>query len=157
MRILTTRGPLAMRRSTLLAAAIALTCLGTHLFEGTAAERRGESARHANCCATSCCCPDNYCKKPMPCIACPNWCGCPDDYCKKPMPCIACPSSCGCPDDYCKKPFPNLCLTRDWQFFRCPPCEGQYAAGAKASPQAAQPKPTPAPPKPQPKPLPKVY
>jgi hypothetical protein len=49
-----------------------------------------------------CCCCDDYCPKPLPCVA-PFKCfGC-DDYCPKPLPCVA-PFKCfGC-DDYCPKP-----------------------------------------------------
>ena len=53
-------------------------------------------------------CPDDYCRKPQPCIR--PMCGCflGDDYCRKPVPCAACPVK-GCGDDYCSKPFPR-CL-----------------------------------------------
>lgn len=131
-----------MCRSTALTAFFVVACLGARLLMGEAAETRGESARHANCCAPMPCCPDNYCKKPMPCIPCPKWCGSPDDYCKKPMPCIPCPNWCGCPDNYCKKPMPNLCLPRNWQFYRCPPCESPYYAQQKP-PAEAKPAPKP--------------
>jgi hypothetical protein len=139
-----------MHRSTNLAAVLALTCLGAHVLAEDAFEKRGEGARHADCCATAPCCPDNYCKKPLPCIPCPNWCGTADNYCKKPLPCVPCPDRCGCPDNYCKKPLPNLCLTRLWQFYRCPPCECERPADAK--PPVVSKPPTPS----QPKPLPQV-
>src|SRR5688572_2174095 len=48
------------------------------------------------------CCPDNYCKKPLPCVYC-DWCGRCDDYCKKPLPCTHCDWRGTC-DDYCPKP-----------------------------------------------------
>ena len=136
-----------MPRTIILAAVFALTCLGARAFAEDSSDKPAESARHADCCPTAPCCPDNYCKKPMPCIPCPNWCGTPDNYCKKPMPCVPCPNWCGCPDNYCKKPCPNFCLTRIWQFYRCPPCDGELAANPK--PPAAS-KPAPSPPKPLP-------
>jgi hypothetical protein len=71
----------------------------------------------SRCCNTqrSCCpppiagCPDDYCRKPIPCIPClPPSCAC-DDYCRKSLPCVPCLSQCGLCDDYCRKPFPNFC------------------------------------------------
>ena len=45
------------------------------------------------------CCPDDYCKKPLP-LLCPvRSCG-PDDYCPKPLP-LTSPLKCGGVDDYC--------------------------------------------------------
>lgn len=46
------------------------------------------------------CCPDDYCRKPMPCVPCPSPCCSCDDYCRKPMPCVCYPAlpvnySCG--------------------------------------------------------------
>jgi hypothetical protein len=53
------------------------------------------------------CCPDNYCRKPCPCVAHPQgW--CPDDYRCKPLPCPCHPIG-WYPDDYCRKPMPSLC------------------------------------------------
>ena len=89
-----------------------------------AASLAGEPADTARpcpgCAAAPCCCPDDYCRKPFPCIPCPPARGCVDDYCKKPSPCIPCPPARGCVDDYCKKPFPDLCRPLNRQFFRCP-------------------------------------
>jgi hypothetical protein len=134
-----------MRRSTILAAVLALTCLGSTALAGDASEKRAESAGRADCCAKAPCCPDNYCKKPLPCIPCPKWCGTPDSYCKKPLPCVPCRGWCGCPDNYCKKPLPDLCLTRLWEFYRCPPRECDRSGDAKppavASPAASPPTP----------------
>lgn len=135
-----------MRCSVTLAAILISVCHFSWAGAGDASAQRGEAARHANCCATSPCCPDDYCKKPMPCITRPTWCG-TDDYCKKPMPCIASPQSCGCVDDYCKKSFPNLCLPRNWQFYRCLSSDRPGPVEAKPP---ADPKPAPSRPKPLP-------
>ncbi len=49
-------------------------------------------------------CPDDYCPKPLPSVACTPR-GCVDDYCSKPL---VCPqgSPRGCVDDSCRKGFP---------------------------------------------------
>ena len=52
----------------------------------------------------ACCCPDDYCRKPLPCVP-PNAKGCVDDYCGKPLPCVP-PNRQGCVDDYCRKSCP---------------------------------------------------
>jgi hypothetical protein len=68
------------------------------------------------------CCPDDYCRKPMPCVPCPPPCCCPDDYCRKPMPCVPClPPNC-CPDDYCRKPMPCLCWPASPVKYSCGSC-----------------------------------
>ena len=72
------------------------------------------------------CCPDDYCRKPMPCVPCPPPSCCPDDYCRKPMPCVPCPPPSCCPDDYCRKPMPCLC----W-----PPLPVKYSCGSCPSQQ----------------------
>jgi hypothetical protein len=136
-----------MSRTTILATVFTLTCLGAKALAGDSSDKPGASARHADFFPTAPCCPDNYCKKPMPRVPCPNWCGTPDNYCEKPMPCVPCPNWCGCPGNYCKKPCPSICLTRLWQFYRCPPCECELTVNAK--PPAAS-KPAPSPPKPLP-------
>lgn len=69
----------------------------------------------------SLCCPDDYCRKPPPCLS-PEFCpkGC-DDYCRKPPPCLSpefCPRGC---DDYCRKPPP--CLPCDLPWMKCHPAE----------------------------------
>jgi len=51
-----------------------------------------------------CPCPDDYCKKPLPGVACAPT-GCCDDYCKKLQPCVRCVAT-GCCDDYCRKTLP---------------------------------------------------
>ena len=40
-------------------------------------------------------CPDDYCRKPFPCIPCLRPCCECDDYCRKPMPCVRCLPRCG--------------------------------------------------------------
>jgi len=49
-------------------------------------------------------CPDDYCRKPLPCVAPVKNFG-PDDYCRKPLPCVVPVKDFG-PDDYCRKPLP---------------------------------------------------
>ena len=46
-----------------------------------------------------CWCPDDYCRKTLPCVP-PNAKGCVDDYCPKTLPCVP-PNAKGCVDDYC--------------------------------------------------------
>jgi hypothetical protein len=53
-----------------------------------------------NCCW----CPDDYCRKTLPCVP-PNAKGCVDDYCRKSLPCVP-PNARGCVDDYCPKTCP---------------------------------------------------
>jgi len=112
-----------MPRSTFLAAVLALGWMGAAALAGEAAPGRADGGQQDACCdAAPCCCPDTYCKKPLPCVPCVKLgCGC-DNYCKKPWPCIPCPVQSCCPDNYCKKPWPDLCRPLDRQFYRCPPC-----------------------------------
>jgi hypothetical protein len=49
----------------------------------------------------ACWCPDDYCRKKLPCTPC-NAKGCVDDYCRKKLPCTPCNAK-GCVDDYCPK------------------------------------------------------
>gem|GEM_PF-5983851 len=91
-------------------------------WAGDGGKRTGAIAPSDGCAAPPCC-VDNYVKKPLPCVACPNVCRACDVYCKKPLPCVPSVATCGCPDHYCKKPVPCPCLNRPWQFYRCPPCE----------------------------------
>ncbi len=51
-----------------------------------------------------CWCPDDYCTKPLPCVACVLT-GCVDDYCPKELPGVPCCPR-GCVDDYCPKNCP---------------------------------------------------
>ena len=64
-------------------------------------------------------CPDDYCRKPAPCI-CEQNCYTCDDYCPKGAPC-PCPVRTFCCDDYCRKGAPD-------------PCCGPKQAGACAPP-----------------------
>ena len=78
------------------------------------------------CCLPKACCPDDYCRKPVPHVPCQSHCCCKDDYCRKPLPHVPCLSSCCCPDDYCPKPCPpcppHLCQ----QDYTCGPCETKH-------------------------------
>jgi hypothetical protein len=59
------------------------------------------------------CYPDDYCRKPIPCLVPVSRCGGPDDYCRKPIPCLFDVPRAGLCPDYCRKAFPSLL---------CPPC-----------------------------------
>ncbi|HPM81055.1 MAG TPA: hypothetical protein PLF81_10160 [Candidatus Anammoximicrobium sp.] len=78
---------------------------GADLFFGSL----GRELKCTRCAVVPCCCTDNYCRKPLPCLPCvplPTAC---DNYCRKPLPCIPCVKFQCCADDYCRKPFPQLC------------------------------------------------
>jgi len=63
--------------------------------------------------------PDDYCRKPIPCLPClPG--GCCDDYCRKPIPCVTCPPPGVHCDDYCRKPLPPYCRLTPIPY--CAPC-----------------------------------
>jgi hypothetical protein len=69
------------------------------------------------------CCPDDYCRKPMPCLydVLPGCNG--DDYCRKPMPCLYdVLRGCG-GDDYCRKAMPCLLCPPLSPSLQCAPCE----------------------------------
>ena len=68
------------------------------------------------------CCPDDYCRKPIPCVP-PVQCGGPDDYCRKPIPCVP-PVPCGGPDDYCRKSLPCLLCPPASPYLQCGPANG---------------------------------
>lgn len=85
----------------------------------------GRELQCTRCATVPCCCPDDYCRKPMPCAPCLRMSWCADDYCPKPMPCIPCLRFCWCPDDYCRKPMPRLCWPVAGQFYRCAPGSDQ--------------------------------
>src|SRR5947209_5043077 len=79
------------------------------------------------------CCPDDYCKKPLPAVCPAHWEGC-NDYDKKPLPLVHPLEYCG-PDDYCKKKYPCV-----------PPCYPPWytcgaPAGGKCNADCGQPKP----------------
>jgi hypothetical protein len=71
------------------------------------------------------CCPDDYCRKPMPCVPCPCNTWCPDDYCRKPMPCVPCLNTTWCADDYCRKPMPCVCYPASPVKYSCGSCPAQ--------------------------------
>src|SRR5947208_1020910 len=68
------------------------------------------------------CCPNNFDRKPMPCVANP-YCTSRDDYCRKPLPCVANPY-CVSRDDYCRKSLPCVMCSPLSALFSCgpPPC-----------------------------------
>jgi hypothetical protein len=85
-------------------------------------------------------CPDDYCRKPYPCVWQMHWCG-PDDYCRKPFPCIWQMHWCG-PDDYCRKPCPPACRPLDTSYYTCGcPCQDPAPVHAEvhAEPNAVAP------------------
>lgn len=67
------------------------------------------------------CCPDDYCQKPLPPVACPP-CGTScDTYCRKPLPGVPCLEPACSPDCYRVKPLPP-----------CPrACEPWYICGPR--------------------------
>jgi hypothetical protein len=78
----------------------------------------------APCCVDSCGatrplggCPDDYCRKPMPCVR-RLPCGQCDDYCPKPLPRI-CTLPCGESYEYCRKPWPRLCRPLRAENYSC--------------------------------------
>lgn len=66
------------------------------------------------------CCPDDYVRKPAPCVA-PVACCCADTYCPKPCLVLPCPTTCCCPDDYCPKTRPALCRPMANAWYKCVP------------------------------------
>ena len=112
-----------MPRNASILAMLCLFSFGGTVLAGGLLSKTIAGGQCSSCCATPCCCPNDYCRKPMPCVPCPVPRGCADTYCRKPMPCVPCPAPCGCGETYCPKPFPDLCRPRDWQFYRCPPPE----------------------------------
>jgi hypothetical protein len=76
------------------------------------------------------CCPDDYIRKPTPCVASVSSC-CPDTYCPKPCLVLPCPTKCCCPDDYCPKPHPSLCHPMANAWYKCvplAPCHWRHPA-----------------------------
>ncbi len=94
-----------------------------------AGDIRSDESTHASKIAcgagrSPCCCPDDYVRKPAPCIGAVPSC-CPDTYCRKPCLALPCPTKCCCPDDYCPKPLPSLCQPMSNAWYKCvvsPPC-----------------------------------
>lgn len=66
------------------------------------------------------CCPDDYDRKPVPCVFPVSNC-CPDTYCPKPCLVLPCPEKTCCPDDYCRKPLPSACRPAVNPWYKCVP------------------------------------
>lgn len=73
------------------------------------------------CLKPYCACPNDYCKKPLPCVG-PVQTGCCNDYCKKPLP-GACAVQLGCCNDYCKKSLPACPSIGSGWWYTCGPCQ----------------------------------
>jgi len=89
--------------------------------DGVSSDREASSssaARGRN--AWTCNCPDDYVRKPVPCVS-PVACCCPDTYRPKPCLVLPCPTKCCCPDDYCSKPRPALCQPKAEAWYKCVP------------------------------------
>jgi len=107
---------------------LSVLCLAEGATAGQWCSRSLTRTLHCTrCAAVPCCCVDDYCRKPLPCIPGCATSTCCDDYCRKPLPCL--PSFClpWCPDDYCRKPLPHFCWPVHRQFYRCPPDDCQAA------------------------------
>ena len=99
-----------MNRSTWCLAVLSVLTLADYAGAGDSWFRCLQRERQCTgCAATPCCCPDDYCRKPLPCLPCVPLQGCCNDYCPKPPPCVGglCLPCCG--DDYCRKPLPQFC------------------------------------------------
>jgi hypothetical protein len=71
-----------------------------------------------------CWCPDDYCRKSLPCVP-ANEKGCVDDYCRKSIPCVPANPK-GCVDDFCRKTCPIFLGSLCEPWYRCGPdaCPG---------------------------------
>jgi len=78
-----------------------------------------------NCPPTGCC-PDDYCRKPLPIVPLVH-CGGHDDYCRKPLPTVPL-VHCGGHDDYCRKPLPTLLCPPLSPYLQCGPPNGPCAS-----------------------------
>lgn len=68
-------------------------------------------------------CPDDYCPKPLPAVAClPKSCE-RDCYCPKPLPRIPCPAPRGCAETYCPKPLPRVLCPVPGPWYTCGPSD----------------------------------
>ncbi len=115
-----------MRRFRLMLTFLCLAWIGRTVVAGEIAGKPlGDALRCSRCAAVPCVCPDDYCRKPFPCLPCLRLPGLPDDYCRKPFPCIPGLGPGRCADDYCRKPVPDPCGPVLRQFYRCPPLERQ--------------------------------
>lgn len=85
---------------------------------------------HGETCPSVGCCRDDYERKCLTIEPAPR-CGGPDDYCRKPIPCIGDIVRVGCPYDYCRKPLPSL-LCPPWSpFLSCGPLLNPCAPKAR--------------------------
>jgi hypothetical protein len=105
-----------------------LLCLGQSYAGDVCPGSLGRTLKCTRCAAIPCCCPNDYCRKPFPCVPCPDLSKTADGYCRKPMPCIPCFCMSCCPDDYCPKPFPQFCWPVNHQYYRCGPCNNNAAS-----------------------------
>jgi hypothetical protein len=88
-----------------------------------------------NGCHMLCGCPNDYCRKPWPCLQPVPCIGGPDDYCRKPFPCLIPVQYCGTHDDYCRKPWPCLLCPPTSPFLSCGiPEVGCNSSGAPTQP-----------------------
>ena len=81
----------------------------------------GRELRCTRCASIPCCCCDDYCRKPLPCVPCLTFAPSCNAYCRKPEPCLPCYCPGWCPDTYCPKPLPKFCWPVLNEFYRCPP------------------------------------
>jgi hypothetical protein len=112
-----------MKRFIVLVGLVTVCCWWSVAFVQAVPPQLAAPLHHApgdgDCSAGLRVCPDDFCRKPHPCIRhLAPWCGV-DDYCRKPFPCIWCLAPwCGL-DDYCRKPCPNLCRPLCTDYYTC--------------------------------------
>ncbi len=90
----------------------------------------GRDLRCTRCATIPCCCPDDYCRKPFPCVPCPPQLTSANDYCRKPLPCLPCLRMSWCADDYCRKAISAVLLARESAVL--PLCARQRGSGSRA-------------------------
>jgi hypothetical protein len=105
--------------------------LGARVANAQSVLPRGHAPAQCHQDSKPCGCPDDYCRKPWPRIAC-RPCGEPFCYCGKPWPriWILC---CGECDVYCRKPCPQHCRPLRQDFYTCG--QPDYCRGVVAPPQ----------------------
>ena len=74
-------------------------------------------------CSCNRCCPDDYFRKPLPCIESFRRYESCDDYCRKTAPVIQRFPYCGTADDYCRKPFTLPCRLPRFDLLKCVPLD----------------------------------
>lgn len=85
------------------------SCLAARAGEPPVCRQKSQCSQPTwceGCCQPICCCPDDYCRKSIPCVPCLRGPWCCDDYCHKSLPCLPCTPLGRCCDDYCEKPCP---------------------------------------------------